>query len=121
MTGFLQTSAGFMLQKLAKSSKSHAMDALADYDRETLMSFLSEKQGEEVDTDYAPQSGEIVGILKQMRDTMAGDLKDTMAAEDAAIKAYEELMVAKEKEIAAATAAIEAKLKRLGETSVEIV
>jgi hypothetical protein len=52
---------------------------------------------------------------------MAGDLKDTMAAEDTAIKEYDELMSAKEKEIAAATKAIEEKLKRLGETSVLIV
>merc|ERR1719440_354426 len=52
---------------------------------------------------------------------MAGDLKDTMAAEDQAIKDYEGLMAAKQKEIAAATKAIEEKLKRLGETSVQIV
>merc|ERR1719191_935249 len=96
------------------------MEQLTDIDRESLTAFLSTKKAGS-EEDYAPASGEIVGILKQMRDTMAGDLKDAMHAEEQAIKDYEALVAAKEKEIAAATAAIEAKLKRLGETSVEIV
>merc|ERR1719409_1754857 len=52
---------------------------------------------------------------------MAGDLADTIKAEEEAIKVYEELMAAKEAEIAAATKAIEEKLARLGEVSVQIV
>merc|ERR1719473_1782906 len=44
-----------------------------------------------------------------------------MAAEEEAIQIYEELMAAKEAEIAAATKAIEEKLTRLGEVSVQIV
>merc|ERR1719262_1837104 len=56
-----------------------------------------------------------------MKDTMAGDLKDEMKAEAEAIRIYEELMAAKEKEIAAAAKAIEEKLQRLGEVSVQIV
>merc|ERR1719409_146410 len=52
---------------------------------------------------------------------MAGDLADTIKAEEEAIKVYEELMAAKDAEIAAATKAIEEKLARLGEVSVEIV
>merc|ERR1719181_527990 len=56
-----------------------------------------------------------------MKDTMAGDLKDSIKAEEEAIRIYEELMAAKEKEIEAATKAIEEKLQRLGEVSVRIV
>merc|ERR1719181_2616786 len=56
-----------------------------------------------------------------MKDTMAGDLKDELKAEAEAIKIYEELMAAKQKEIDAATKAIEEKLQRLGEVSVQIV
>jgi len=119
--GFLQTRAAAVLQAfLSKSVNNHAMEQLTDIDRESLTAFLSTKKAGS-EEDYAPASGEIVGILKQMRDTMAGDLKDAMHAEEQAIKDYEALVAAKEKEIAAATAAIEAKLKRLGETSVEIV
>jgi len=115
--GFLQTSAAGMLRKLV-STDEHIMNSLVDQDREILADFL---QGGQPSATYVPASGEIVGILKQLKDTMAGDLADTIKAEEEAIKVYEELMAAKEAEIAAATKAIEEKLAKLGEVSVEIV
>merc|ERR1719174_240926 len=51
---------------------------------------------------------------------MAGDLKELMQQEEAAIKAYEELMAAKKKEIEALTKAIEEKLVRVGELGIQI-
>merc|ERR1712151_1328668 len=88
---------------------------MEDYVREELTSFLSSG------SEYAPQSGQIVGILKQMTDTMNKDLAEATAAEQAAIKAYEELMAAKTKEVDALTKAIEEKMVRLGDLQVEIV
>merc|ERR1719265_549592 len=114
--GFLQTNAAAVIRKLVNTND-HVMDSLGDMDRETVASFLSEASGSE----YAPASGEIVGILKQMKETMEKDLGICSETEEAAIKAYEELMAAKKKEIEAATQAIESKLQRLGETSVQIV
>merc|ERR1711975_208901 len=70
---------------------------------------------------YAPASGEIVGILKQMKDTMEKDLAEVLAAEEQAKSDFEGLVAAKEKEIASATKAIEEKTKRTGEVAVEIV
>merc|ERR1719261_1350975 len=87
----------------------------ADYDREELTSFLSNDQN------YAPQSGQITGILKQMNDRMNADLAEATGTENAAIKAYNELMAAKEKEVGALTKAIEEKMVRLGKLQVEIV
>merc|ERR1719473_2093222 len=52
---------------------------------------------------------------------MVKELKEATAAENAAIKTYEELMAAKTKEVEALTAAIEEKMTRLGELQVEIV
>merc|ERR1719262_1596095 len=52
---------------------------------------------------------------------MNKDLAEATAAEDAAIKAYEELMAAKQKEVDALTKAIEEKMVRLGKLQVEIV
>merc|ERR1719352_1791531 len=52
---------------------------------------------------------------------MEGDFGDAVAQEKAAIKAFEELKAAKLAEIEASTKAIEEKLQRLGELSVEIV
>merc|ERR1719269_258532 len=86
-------------------------------DRDVLSSFLSEGNNHR----YAPASGEIVGILKQMGDTMEKDLAEVIAAEDAAKSDFEGLVAAKEKEIASATKAIEEKTKRTGEVAVEIV
>merc|ERR1719235_1360167 len=90
---------------------------MSNADRDLLASFLvgGAKQG------YAPASGEIVGILKQMGDTMAKDLEEVIAAEEAAKQEFEGLVAAKEKEIASATKAIEEKTKRTGEVAVEIV
>merc|ERR1719163_1171267 len=83
-------------------------------DREDMMAFL---QGSE---EYAPQSGQITGILKQLGDEMSADLTSATETEEAAIASYDSLVAAKNKEIAAATAAIEAKSTRLGEVSVSI-
>merc|ERR1719439_117169 len=111
--GFLQTSSGAVLKRLALTVD------LGSADRDLLTSFLTQGQGE--GTGYAPQSGEIVGILKQMLDTMDAALAEATAAEEEAIKVYKALMEAKTKEVEAATKAIEAKLARIAELGVEIV
>merc|ERR1719410_2834160 len=70
--------------------------------------------------DYAPQSGQIVGILKQMGDEMAAGLAEATKAEETAIAIYEKLMAAKKKEVIALTQEIETKLTRIGDLGVEI-
>merc|ERR1719265_1324300 len=62
---------------------------------------------------YAPQSGEIFGILKQMKETFMGDLSVSQKEELANQAAYEELKTAKEAEIAAGQNAIETKTQEL--------
>jgi chromosome segregation ATPase len=105
---FLQTTAATIVRKLAVD-----MDISAA-DRDQVMSFLS--QG----SDYAPQSGSIVGILKQMKDTMADDLARITEAEKKAVADFDGLVAAKEKEIAACQKAIESKVTRIGNLGVEI-
>ena len=87
---------------------------IEDSQREELTAFLSNSDA------YAPASGQITGILKQMIDTMNADLAEATSTENSAIKSYTELMAAKEKEIAALTKAIEEKMVRVGKLSVEI-
>jgi len=87
-----------------------------DDTRQTLLAFLSGSHSE----GYAPASGEIVGILKQMQDTMNKDLADATAAEKAALQTYEGLMAAKTKEVATLQKQIEAEMKRVGELSMSI-
>jgi hypothetical protein len=46
-------------------------------DRDMLASFLSSSSSSQ----YVPQSGEVIGILKQMKDEMEADLKEAKATE----------------------------------------
>merc|ERR1711871_1736438 len=65
---------------------------------------------------YAPQSGEIFGILKQMKETFETNLADTQKDEMANQKAYEDLKAAKEEEIAAGQDQIDKKPEELAST-----
>merc|ERR1719480_363392 len=80
-----------------------------------LTAFLSQGNG------YAPQSGDILGMLKQMLETMEKELTEITAAEEQAIKDFEALIAAKEKELNANTGAMEAKIERAAEVGLEIV
>merc|ERR1712125_104763 len=65
---------------------------------------------------YAPQSGEIFGILRQMKETFEANLSDSQKEEMANQKAYEDLKAAKEDEIAAGQAQIDTKTEELADT-----
>merc|ERR1719262_219703 len=58
---------------------------------------------------YAPQGGEIFGILTNMKESFEANLATAQKNEADAIAAYQELKAAKEEEIASGTAQIEAK------------
>jgi len=110
--------AGSFLQNSAATAMLQRMTIDVDMsspDREMLTAFLSQGSG------YAPQSGQIVGILKQMKDTMEATLADITAAEAEAIKTFDALMAAKKKELETNTAAIESKLERVGQVGLDIV
>merc|ERR1719362_1525799 len=62
---------------------------------------------------YAPQSGEIFGILKQMKETFESNLSESQKQEMENQKAYEELKAAKTDEIKAGQAQIDAKTQQL--------
>merc|ERR1719331_2781462 len=111
---FLQSDAASALRNLVMNRES--MDR---YSRRTLTEFLSTSQP--AGTGYAPASGEIVGILKQLLENMEKELGDITTDEDTAIAEFESLVAAKEKEIAAATEAIEMKTEKNGEMAVKIV
>jgi len=114
--GFLQTSASALLRRVVLAKRDMDED-----NRQELLAFLSGTAvAPAYGNEYVPQSGEILGILKQLHDEMAKDLAEVIAAEEAAIAAYKELMAAKKKEIAALTKMIEDKLTRIAELGVEI-
>jgi len=104
---FLQTTAATTLRNIVEEN-----DSLSDLDRHDVTSFL---------TNENTGSGQIVGILGAMGDTMKKTLADVVASEEASIKSYDELIKAKTSEVDALTAAIEEKTVRIGELGVEIV
>ena len=63
---------------------------MMDDDRQDLIAILSNSQG----TGYAPQSGQITGILKTMGDEISARLPVTTTAEETAIAIYDKLMAA---------------------------
>eukprot|EP00397_Hematodinium_sp_SG-2012_P009636 GEMP01009727.1.p1 GENE.GEMP01009727.1~~GEMP01009727.1.p1 ORF type:complete len:668 (+),score=206.70 GEMP01009727.1:128-2131(+) len=107
---FLQAEGAQMLRKVVMS-----VSRISDVDRRIVTDFLSGTVG------YGPRSGEINGILKQLADDMEKDLGVIVQKEDEAKVAFAELKSAKDKEIAATTAAIETKTQRNGELAVKIV
>merc|ERR1719510_511331 len=108
---FLQTASKSMttLQNLVINMEMRSAD------RDMLTAFFSQGSG------YAPQSGEILGMLKQMLETMEKELAEITAAEEAAVKDFEALIAAKEKELNANTGAIESTIERAAEIGLEIV
>jgi len=110
--GFLQTTQAQVLRRLALSKQD-----MSDIDRQELVAFLSGTQS----TGYAPGSGEITGILKELGDTMTKALAEITSDENSAIQTFGELMKAKNKEVQALTSSIESKTKQIGELGVQIV
>lgn len=109
--GFLQTTAAQVLRKIVISGKD-----MSDGDRQALMSFL----GGSEDADYAPRSGEVTGILKEMSDDMKKSLKDATDEENSSVENFKDLMKAKKKEVEALTVAIETKSRQIGDLGVSI-
>merc|ERR1719171_2037759 len=69
---------------------------------------------------YTSQSGEIVGILKNMRDTFKANLASARAAEKAAVEAHEKFTKIKKEEYETMKAAYEEKQGKLGENDDEL-
>jgi len=107
--GFLQTHAADVLRRMAEGSGDTGSD-----ERQMLLSFLSGS------SEYAPQSGQITGILKQILDEMHAGYADATKTEEEAISAHAQLMDAKTKQKNLASQAIEAKLTKVAELGVSI-
>jgi hypothetical protein len=110
---FIQAHSGAAsrVQRVVKTSAS-----VDDFERNEILSML---QGKNPFGDYGARSGEIVGILKAMKDEMDKDLGGAVRTEEEAAKGFEGMAAAKKAEIQAASEAVEAKTVRSGELAVE--
>merc|ERR1740138_417435 len=114
-SGFLQSKTQLLdrLHKILNTAQT-----LDNYQRSVVTSFLS--GGQNPYGDYHSQSGEIVGILKTMKDEMDKALNGAVSDEEKSAAGYEELSAAKKEEISAAGSAIESKTERSGTLAVTI-
>jgi len=96
-----------MIQSHAKKHKDIVMQALNSKQRRLVLNLV------QTDT---PASGEIYGVLKQMKESFEENLASSQKEEANAEKEYASLKAAKNKELAAAKAQIESKQQSLGDT-----
>merc|ERR1719389_1405347 len=108
---FLQTPFGNRIVKLVESFPQ--MDPM---DRRQALAFL---QGG--DSAESGGAGEILGIMKQMKESMEANLAEAEADEAKAAAGFADLEASKKKEIEVATEAIESKTVRSGELAVSVV
>jgi peptidoglycan hydrolase CwlO-like protein len=106
---FLQSGAAVTLKRVLLNT-----NTLSSFDQEEVEDFLQGKAS-------SSGTGEIVGILEQMGEEMAADLKEATESEAASLVDFDGLVAAKNKEIQAATTAIEDKTARVGTLAVDIV
>jgi len=104
----------YQLQKWAPLLKG----VLKHSERKALAAFVQNPEGSLIQkrAGYAPQSGEIFGILKQMKESFETNLADTQKDEMQNQKAYDELKAAKEEEISAGQEQIDSKTQELATT-----
>merc|ERR1740127_254973 len=104
----------YQLQKWAPLLKG----VLKHSERKALAAFVQNPEGALIQhkAGYAPQSGEIFGILEQMKESFETNLAETQKEEMANQKAYDELKAAKEEEISAGQEQIDAKTQELATT-----
>merc|ERR1719281_303466 len=108
-SAMLQQSGGApQLQALVETS-----NFVSSFDRQRVIAFLT-------GGDSSPGSGEVVGILKQMKADMEQTLVEAEESEKVAAQGYADLKSAKDKEIEVAAESIEAKEKKAGEFEVSI-
>merc|ERR1719197_797583 len=89
-----------------------ASQEITDDDRQDIVAFLEGK---------APGSGEILGMLKAMKDELSRDIATLTKNEEAAVAGFADMKASKEKEIEFCDESIETKKERVGTLAVEIV
>jgi hypothetical protein len=119
---FLQTNAGeeqliniaAMMKWQFHKHKDMLADILTGSQHRAVASFIQGGAG------YAPQSGAIFGILKQMKETFETNLSNSQKEEMEAQKAFEDLKAAKETEIKAGTELKDTKTQELADTDAKL-
>jgi hypothetical protein len=111
-SSLMQTKVGRHLRRTLEVTRYLSPD-----ERTGVLAFLDSSSGDEDqdgDTVQAPGTGEILGILKNMKDEMSKDLGEMQEREKADFESFNELKAAKTQEIDVNAKAIISKDKRIG-------
>eukprot|EP00405_Crypthecodinium_cohnii_P011026 CAMPEP_0206442190 /NCGR_PEP_ID=MMETSP0324_2-20121206/13687_1 /ASSEMBLY_ACC=CAM_ASM_000836 /TAXON_ID=2866 /ORGANISM="Crypthecodinium cohnii, Strain Seligo" /LENGTH=676 /DNA_ID=CAMNT_0053910011 /DNA_START=114 /DNA_END=2144 /DNA_ORIENTATION=+ len=109
-------------QRSVASIKSASKKVLSAEQQRSVLAYLKAPSGGFMDAaptfkqSYAPQSGEIFGILSQMKDTFEANLASSQKEEQANQKAFEELKAAKIEEIKSGQDQVDSKTLTLADT-----
>merc|ERR1719158_1586056 len=109
---FLQSYGSHMVKLIKKALVSTQI--VTGGDKKMVEAFL---QGGE----NAPGSGEILGMLKSMKDELSRDIASLTKDEEAAVAGFTSMKASKEKEIEFADESIESKKERIGALAVSVV
>jgi len=101
---------GNLLKGVLTPSERSKVDGLLQHPNKFFSSELALKQT------YAPQSGEVFGIMKQMKASFQENLASAQKDEETSVKAYEELKAAKEKELEVGKDQVDTKTQELADT-----
>merc|ERR1719235_1894854 len=88
------------------------LSLITPHQREVMKAFVQQEQG----AGYAPQSGEIFGIMNAMKESFERNLAESQKTEAQQIASFEDLKAAKTEEIEAGTEQIDAKTEELAAT-----
>lgn len=83
-------------------------------------SFMQARHDEDYMPSYSAQSGEIIGVLKELKEQMEGTLSDSQKSEMAAVAAFNDLRTSKQAEIDAGEKQGEAKEDALAKASMDL-
>jgi chromosome segregation ATPase len=102
-------------ERALKTALLHALSKarLSKASRSQVESFLQQPAGFQ---SYAPASGQIFGILKQMKETFESNLSDSQKEEVKAAKDFADLKASKTKEMDSAKAMVDSKTQELAQT-----
>jgi len=114
---FLQKEEPPLARVAAVAGWSSADTALVRSALKSATAFVQRKHGGEYMASYAPQSGEILGVLKQLKDEISAGLSDSQKEETESASTFNELRAAKTAEIENGESTAERKEDELANTN----
>jgi len=106
-----------ILRRQSKKFHHIVAGSLSEKQRHTVMSLIQERTSESaLSTVHTPASGEIFGILKQMKESFETNMATSKKEEEQAASDFAEMKKAKTAELAAANGQVESKTVNLGDT-----